>query len=69
MRAALPIMEPLTDEAFHRRLRADAASELARVKTLVLLAPPQLLEGLDQRAAGLERLIREYDAYLTKFAR
>lgn len=40
----------LTDEEFHRRMRADAASELARVRTLVLVSPPELLEWLDERS-------------------
>lgn len=55
---------PLKDEEFHRRLRADAVSNLATVKALLRIAPPALLERLDERAAGYERLIREYDAYL-----
>lgn len=55
-------------EAFARRRRADAAAELARVKTVLYLAPSECLERLNERAAGLEYVIREYDAYLASVA-
>ena len=54
----------MTEVELMRRLRADAISELGRVKVLAGLLPFTCLEWLDQRAAKLNETIRQYDDYL-----
>jgi hypothetical protein len=56
----------MTVEEFTRRLRADAVSQLAWVTTLARMLPPVFLAYLDERAARLESMIRQYDDDLAK---
>ena len=53
--------EPVTELEFMKELRADAIKDLDRVKVLARILPFTYLEWLDQRAATLTDLIRQYD--------
>jgi hypothetical protein len=51
----------MTEVELMQRLRADAVLDLERVKVLAGILPFTYLERLDQRAAALSGMIRQYD--------
>jgi hypothetical protein len=54
----------VTEAELMQHLRADALRDLERVKVLVRILPFEFLEWLDQRAATLNNLIRQFDEVL-----